>query len=87
MTAGLHANELVIIAARPSVGKTAFALNVVRHVIVEERQPVFFVSLEMSRLELAERPLCCQGKVASHRLRKGTLIRILLESCRQSPVF
>ena len=73
MTAGLHANELVIIAARPSVGKTAFALNVVRHVIVEERQPVFFVSLEMSRLELAERLLCCQGKVDSHRLRKGTL--------------
>ena len=73
MTAGLHANELVIIAARPSVGKTAFALNVVRHVIVEERAPVFFVSLEMSRLELAERLLCCQGKVDSHRLRKGTL--------------
>ena len=73
MTAGLHANELVIIAARPSVGKTAFALNVVRHVIVEERAPVFFVSLEMSRLELAERLLCCQGRVDSHRLRKGTL--------------
>ena len=73
MTAGFHNNELVIIAARPSVGKTAFALNVVRHVIVEERLPVFFVSLEMSRLELAERLLCCQGRVDSHRLRKGTL--------------
>ncbi len=73
MTAGLHNNELVIIAARPSVGKTAFALNVVRHVILEDRQPVFFVSLEMSRLELAERLLCCQGRVDSHRLRKGTL--------------
>ncbi len=73
MTAGFHASELVIIAARPSVGKTAFALNVVRHIIVEERQPVFFVSLEMSRLELAERLLCCQGRVDSHRLRKGTL--------------
>ncbi len=73
MTAGFHNNELVIIAARPSVGKTAFALNVVRHAIVEERQPVFFVSLEMSRLELAERLLCCQGRVDSHRLRKGTL--------------
>lgn len=73
MTAGLHNNELVIIAARPSVGKTAFALNVVRHIIVEERQPVFFVSLEMSRLELAERLLCCQGRVDSHGLRKGRL--------------
>jgi len=55
LTAGLHENELVIVAARPSVGKTAFALNVVRHVIVEERMPVFFVSLEMARIELAER--------------------------------
>jgi len=73
MTAGLHNSELVIIAARPSVGKTAFALNVVRHIIVEERQPVFFVSLEMSRLELAERLLCCQGRVDSHGLRKGRL--------------
>jgi replicative DNA helicase len=73
MTAGLHNSELVIMAARPGVGKTAFALNIVRHIIVEERQPVFFVSLEMSRLELAERLLCCQGRVDSHRLRKGMM--------------
>src|SRR5262249_14355921 len=45
-TAGLQNSELVIIAARPSVGKTAFGLNLARHVAVEERQPVFFVSLE-----------------------------------------
>ena len=73
MTAGLHNSELVIMAARPGVGKTAFALNIVRHIIIEERQPVFFVSLEMSRLELAERLLCCQGRVDSHRLRKGMM--------------
>jgi replicative DNA helicase len=72
-TAGLQNNELVILAARPSVGKTAFALNLVRHVIVDEHQPVFFVSLEQSGTELAERLLCCQAKVDSHRLRKGTL--------------
>jgi replicative DNA helicase len=71
--AGIQNSELVIIAARPSVGKTAFALNVVRHVVVEERVPVFFVSLEQSRIELAERLLCCQARVDSHRLRKGTL--------------
>ena len=73
LTAGLQNNELIIIAARPSVGKTAYALNIVRHIIVEERLPVFFVSLEQSRIELAERLLCCQARVDSHRLRKGHL--------------
>jgi replicative DNA helicase len=73
ITAGLHNSELVIIAARPSVGKTAFALNIARHMIVDEHLPVFFVSLEQSRLELAERLLCCQARVDSHRLRKGHL--------------
>jgi replicative DNA helicase len=73
LTAGLQNSELVIVAARPSVGKTSFALNVVRHIAVEEEQPVFFVSLEQSRIELAERLLCCQARVDSHRLRKGHL--------------
>jgi replicative DNA helicase len=72
-TAGLHNSELVILAARPSVGKTAYALNIARHIVVEETQPVFFVSLEMSRVELAERLLCSQARVDSHRLRKGAL--------------
>jgi replicative DNA helicase len=72
-TAGLQNSELIILAARPSVGKTAFALNVVRHIVVEEGLPVFFVSLEQSRIELAERLLCCQARVDSHRLRKGHL--------------
>ncbi len=73
ITAGLQNNELVILAARPSVGKTAFALNIIRHVIVEEKLPVFFCSLEQARIELAERLLCCQARVDSHRLRKGQL--------------
>ncbi len=73
MTAGLHNNELVIVAARPSVGKTAFALNIVRHVVVEEKVPVFFVSLEQAKVELAERLLCCQARVDSHKVRKGHL--------------
>jgi replicative DNA helicase len=72
-TAGLQNSELVIIAARPSVGKTSFALNVVRHIVVEDGQPVYFVSLEQSRIELAERLLCCQARVDSHKLRKGHL--------------
>jgi replicative DNA helicase len=73
ITAGMHDSELIIIAARPSVGKTSFSLGIVRNVIVDEKEPVFFVSLEQSRIELAERLLCCQAKVDSHRLRKGTL--------------
>jgi replicative DNA helicase len=73
ITAGLHDGELIIIAARPSVGKTSFALGITRNVVVEEREPVFFVSLEQSRIELAERLLCAQARVDSHRLRKGTL--------------
>src|SRR5439155_9311010 len=68
-TAGLQNSELIIIAARPSVGKTAFALNLARHISVEDSQPVFFASLEQSRVELAERLLCCQARVDSHKLR------------------
>src|SRR5262249_44129606 len=47
--------------------------NIVRHIAVEEGAPAFFVSLEQSRIELAERLLCCQAKVDSHKLRKGHL--------------
>jgi replicative DNA helicase len=71
ITAGLQNSELIVIAARPSVGKTAFALNLVRHISVEEKQPAFFVSLEQSRVELAERLLCCEARVDSHKLRTG----------------
>jgi replicative DNA helicase len=73
LTAGFQNSELIILAARPSVGKTAFALNIARHVVVEEGLPVLFVSLEQARVELAERLLCCQAQVDSHRLRRGHL--------------
>jgi replicative DNA helicase len=73
LTAGFQNSELIVLAARPSVGKTAFALNIARHVVVEEGHPVLFVSLEQARVELAERLLCCQARVDSHRLRRGHL--------------
>ncbi len=79
ITAGLQNNELIIIAARPSVGKTAFALNLIRNIITEydpeQGTPpsVLFVSLEMARVELAERLLACQSRVDSHKIRKGHL--------------
>jgi replicative DNA helicase len=73
LTAGFQNSELIIIAARPSVGKTAFSLNLVRHAVVEDHIPVFFVSLEQAKIELAERLLVAQARVDSHKLRKGTL--------------
>ena len=73
LTAGFQESELIIVAARPSVGKTAFALNVLRHIAVEEGLPALFVSLEQSRVEIAERLLCNQARINSHKLRKGHL--------------
>jgi replicative DNA helicase len=73
ITAGLHDGEMVIVAARPSVGKTSFALGLIRNICVDSGQPVFFVSLEQSKIELAERLICSQARVDSHKLRKGNL--------------
>ncbi|MEX2173166.1 MAG: replicative DNA helicase [Pirellulaceae bacterium] len=72
-TGGLHHGELVILAARPSMGKTAFAMNVAENVALEQNVPVLFVSLEMSSIELADRLLCSCARVNGHRLRNGTV--------------
>jgi len=76
MTGGLHDSELVILASRPSMGKTALALNIVEHVAIDERgpqKPVLFVSLEMSALELGDRLLCSRARVDSRRVRTGRI--------------
>ncbi|MEX2093745.1 MAG: replicative DNA helicase [Pirellulales bacterium] len=76
LTGGLHDSELVILAARPSMGKTALALNMVEHIAIDERgpaKPTLFVSLEMSALELGDRLLCSRARVNGHRLRNGQL--------------
>ncbi len=73
LTAGLQESELIIVAARPSVGKTAFTLNLVRNMAVVENYPVFYVSLEQSRVELAERLLAAEAQVDSHKLRIGRI--------------
>jgi replicative DNA helicase len=70
---GLHNSELIILAARPSMGKTAFAMNIAEHVSINLRTPVLFVSLEMASLELADRLLCSAAQVNGHRLRNGTI--------------
>ncbi|MDR1492070.1 MAG: replicative DNA helicase [Planctomycetaceae bacterium] len=73
MTGGLHGSELLILAARPSMGKTAFATNIADHVAVEQKKTTVVFSLEMARIELAQRMLCCRGRVDAHKLRTGML--------------
>ena len=70
---GLHDSELLILAARPSMGKTAFAMNIAEHVSIGLQQPVLFVSLEMASMELADRLLCSAAQVNGQRLRNGTI--------------
>ncbi|QDU87802.1 Replicative DNA helicase [Pirellulimonas nuda] len=71
LTGGLHGSELVILAARPSMGKTALAMNIVEHIAIDLGQPALFVSLEMSALELGDRLLCSRAQVNSRRVRNG----------------
>ena len=69
LTGGLHEGELIILAARPAMGKTALACNITENVTIKSRIPTLFVSLEMSRLELVQRMLCSQGKIDGHKFR------------------
>ena len=71
MTSGLQPGELVVVAARPSLGKTALALNIAAHAAIEDRKKVGFFSLEMSKESLVMRLLCSESKTDSHRLRSG----------------
>ncbi len=71
ITGGFQPSQLIIVAARPSMGKTAIALNICEHVAVNLKKGVLFVSLEMGRLELAERLLCSRSRVDGHKLRTG----------------
>jgi replicative DNA helicase len=64
---------LIILAARPSMGKTALAMNIAENVALQNQQPALFVSLEMSGIELADRMLCSLARVSGHRLRNGTI--------------
>lgn len=73
MTGGLHGGELIVLAARPSMGKTALALNIAQHVAMKLQQPVAIFSLEMSRESLVTRLLCATARVDSHRFRAGYL--------------
>jgi replicative DNA helicase len=73
LTSGFQPGELVIVAGRPSMGKTAFCLNVARNAAVEAKVPVAFFSLEMSNQQLAMRLLCAEARVDAHGVRTGHL--------------
>ncbi|UCB45909.1 MAG: replicative DNA helicase [Spirochaetota bacterium] len=73
LTSGFQRSELIIVAARPSVGKTAFALNIAQNIGIRQKRNVAIFSLEMSKEALVQRMLCSEAKIDSQILRKGFL--------------
>jgi replicative DNA helicase len=73
MTSGLQKGDLIIVGARPSVGKTAFALNIAQYVAIHNQVPVAVFSLEMSKEQLVLRLLCSEARVPGHKVRSGYL--------------
>ncbi len=73
LTSGLQPSDLIILAGRPSMGKTAFALNIAENAAIENGEPVAFFSLEMSKEQLTQRMLASRAKVDLQRLRNGRL--------------
>jgi replicative DNA helicase len=71
---GLQPSNLIVVGARPSMGKTAFALGMVAHAGVKLNQPVLLFSLEMSHMELTQRLLCSEARVDANRMRTGKLL-------------
>ena len=96
MTGGLHGGELIILAARPSMGKTALALNIAQHVASHPkmRKPVAVFSLEMSSASLLTRLLCAGARVDQHKFRAGYLnaderrrLQVALAELTEAPLF
>ena len=73
ITTGLHEDNLIILAARPAMGKTALALNIAQHIAVNEKKPVAIFSLEMGAESLIERMLASEGMVEGYHLKTGNL--------------
>ena len=73
MTTGLHEGEMIVIAARPSVGKTSLAMNIAEHVALELKVPVGVFSLEMTADQLVLRMLCSRSRVNLRNIREGFL--------------
>lgn len=94
ITRGFQPADLIIVAARPSVGKTSFCLNIAEHVAIKEKIPVAIFSLEMSAEMLVQRVLCSQAMVDNQRLRSGFLddqdfnrLTLAYGNLYQAPIF
>ncbi|MEG1442042.1 MAG: replicative DNA helicase, partial [Oscillospiraceae bacterium] len=72
-TAGLHPSELIVLAARPGMGKTSFALNIAENAAIKASKKVAIFSLEMPGIQLANRLLCSQSKISSDKIKKGKM--------------
>ena len=73
MTAGFQRSDLIILAARPSMGKTAFALNIGQNIAIQHKIPVAIFSLEMSKVQLVQRILCSEAEIDAQRVRTGDI--------------
>ncbi|HKR99283.1 MAG TPA: replicative DNA helicase [Candidatus Dormibacteraeota bacterium] len=84
LTQGLQKGELIILAARPAVGKTSFALNIARNAAVLYKHPVVIFSLEMTKLQLTQRLICSEASVDSFLLRTGQLDSMAFQRIAQA---
>jgi replicative DNA helicase len=75
MTSGLHPSDLIIIAARPGLGKTSLCLNIAEHVAIRKQKTVGIFSLEMSKEQLVKRLLCSEARIDAHRINTGYLAK------------
>ena len=73
LTAGLHGSDLILVAARPAMGKSAFALNIATHAALKANTPVAIFNLEMSKEQLVDRIICSEAMVDSNKIRTGKL--------------
>ncbi len=94
ITSGMQNTDLIIVAARPSMGKTSLCLSIAEHVAIKENVPVAIFSLEMSKEQLALRMLCSQAEVNSHKLRTGHLtedewgeLATVVQQMYEAPIF
>ena len=94
LTSGFQKSDLIVIASRPSVGKTALSLNIAEHLAVDNKVPTIIFSLEMSKEQLAQRLLCSRARISSHLMRTGKLadqqwtnLSIAVGPLSEAPIF
>jgi len=94
MTNGLQKSDLIILAARPAMGKTSFALNIAQNVALKANIPVAIFSLEMSKEQLVQRLLCAEAEVDTQRLKTGNMqakdwekLAVAMDAFSQAPIY